>query len=155
VDNETKIALLKDEYLLLQKFYEDYDSRIITIKGWSATIGLAAIGAGIYRGRFLWLFAAGAALVFWVIEALWKSFQYMYGPRIQVIEDAFRTNSFETIRPLQVYTAWFETLQDSGFGIFQNLTLGMVWFPHLVTIILGVILFLLEAYGVVSFPRKP
>jgi hypothetical protein len=45
-------AIKGDEYLLLQKFYEDFDARIVTIKGWSATIGMAAIGV-IRRFPFL------------------------------------------------------------------------------------------------------
>jgi hypothetical protein len=73
VDNITKSQFLKDEYLLLQRFYEDLDGRIVTIKGWSSTIAIAAIGSGFWQSRFLWLFAAGASLVFWAIEALWKS----------------------------------------------------------------------------------
>lgn len=46
MDEQTKILLLKDEYSMLQQFYEDFDKRILGIKGWSATIALAAIGAG-------------------------------------------------------------------------------------------------------------
>ncbi len=37
IDHATKLGLLKDEYLLLQRLYEDFDGRVITIKGWSAT----------------------------------------------------------------------------------------------------------------------
>jgi hypothetical protein len=84
------IELLKDEYLLLQKFYEDFDGRIVTIKGWSATIGLTAIGTGFYQSPYLWLFGAISGVVFWYIEALWMSFQYMYGPRIRVSRKHFR-----------------------------------------------------------------
>src|SRR2546422_10117971 len=49
MDRATRITLLKDEYLLLQKFYEDFDARVVTIKGWSASIGIAAIGGGFYQ----------------------------------------------------------------------------------------------------------
>ena len=94
METRTKISLLKDEYLLLQKFYEDFDARIVTIKGWSATIGMVAIGGGFYQSHYLWLFASGAAVIFWLIESVWKSFQYMYGPRIQEIEEAFQKDEF-------------------------------------------------------------
>ena len=117
MDKPTKIALLKDEYLLLQKFYEDFDSRVVTIKGWSATIGMAALSGGFYQSHFLWLFAAGASIIFWLIEALWKSFQYMYAPRITEIEQAFRDDAFDSIFPLQIYTSWFDAFQKQGFGI--------------------------------------
>jgi len=45
MNNDTKASFLKDEYLLLQRIYEDFDQRAMTIKGWSATIAVAAIGA--------------------------------------------------------------------------------------------------------------
>jgi hypothetical protein len=44
MDKSTKISLLKDEYILLQNFYEEFDQRLLTIKGWSVTVALGAIG---------------------------------------------------------------------------------------------------------------
>jgi hypothetical protein len=129
MENAIKIPLLRDEYLLLQKFYEDFDARIVTIKGWSATIGMAAIGGGFYQTQYLWLFGAAAAFVFWVVEALWKSFQYMYSPRIKLIEKAFASDDFSGIVPLQIYSSWFKKFDKDGFGIFGNLRLGIVAFP--------------------------
>jgi hypothetical protein len=154
VTENSTAAHLKDEYLLLQKFYEDYDARVITIKGWSATIGMAAIGAGFYQSRFLWLFAAGAALVFWVLEALWKSFQYLYTPRIIVIEEAFRTNSFAHVAPFQVYSSWFAQFGESGLHVTRNMFGGIVAFPHAVTLVAGLALFVAEALGGFSLSRR-
>jgi len=112
--------------------YEDFDARIVTIKGWSATIGMAAIGGGFYQTHYLWLFSAVAAVVFWFVEALWKSFQYMHGPRIGLIEKAFAADDFSGITPLQIYSSWFETFQEHGFGIFRNLCLGIVAYHVLI-----------------------
>ena len=153
MNSDTKIACLKDEYLLLQRFYEDFDARVITIKGWSATIGLAAIGGGFYQNSFLWLFAAGASLVFWAVEAVWKSFQYMYAPRIAMLEEAFLREAFDKVAPFQIYTSWFEAFERKGFHFLANMRLGIVMFPHLVTLIAGVGLFLLESLGAVNIPR--
>jgi len=116
-------------YLLLQNFYEGFDTRIITIKGWSATVGMAAIGGGFYQTHYLWLFAAAASLIFWLVEALWKSFQYMYSPRIQQLEKAFASGEFAGIAPFQVYTSWFAALQEQGFGIFENFSSPNRGFP--------------------------
>ena len=154
MENAIKIPLLRDEYLLLQKFYEDFDFRIVTIKGWSATIGMAAIGGGFYQTHYLWLFGAAAAVVFWFVEALWKSFQYMYGPRIELIEKAFASDDFSRIVPLQIYSSWFKTLEKNGFGIFGNLRLGIVAFPHFITVIAGIALFVLHALGWIALPHK-
>ena len=150
MENPTKIGLLKDEYLLLQKFYEDFDGRIVTVKGWSATIGMAAIGGGFYQSRYLWLFAAGAAVVFWLVESLWKSFQYMHAPRIAEIESAFRDDEFKEMVPLQIYSSWFDTFQENGFGIWENARMGIVALPHAVIFAAGGILFSLYSFGVIA-----
>jgi hypothetical protein len=154
MENATKITLLRDEYLLLQNFYENFDTRIVTIKGWSATVGMAAIGGGFYQTHHLWLFGAAASVIFWLIEALWKSFQYMYSPRIQRLERAFASDDFSDIAPFQVYKSWFETLQKEGFGVLGNFRLGIVAFPHLVTFVAGVALFALHALGWIALPHK-
>ena len=39
------IALLKEEYLHLQKTVEDFDQRTLTIKAWSVTTSMAGIAA--------------------------------------------------------------------------------------------------------------
>ncbi len=148
MNHDTKVGFLKDEYLLLQKFYEDFDARIVTIKGWSATIGLAAIGTGFFQSQYLWLFAALSALVFWGTEAVWKSFQYMYVPRIQELEEAFRKESFDNLAPFQIYASWFEVFDKQGFDFFGNLRLPIVLFPHALTVVIGVMLFLLQKLGV-------
>jgi hypothetical protein len=63
--------------------YESYNQQSLTIKGWSVTIGLAAIIA-IYSqqiGRLgraaLWV-ASLSTIPFWLMDAYWKSFQNAY-----------------------------------------------------------------------------
>jgi len=114
---------------------------------------LAAIGGGFYQTHYLWLFAAAASLIFWLVEALWKSFQYMYSPRIQQLEKAFASGEFAGIAPFQVYTSWFAALQEQGFGIFENFRLPIVAFPHLITLAAGIILFVLHALDLVALPH--
>ncbi len=151
---ETRIAYLKDEYLFLQKTYEDFDARAITMKGWSATIGLTAIGAGFYQSPFLWPFAALASLVFWGLETTWKGFQYTYAPRITLLEKAFLKQAFDDVAPFQIYTSWFDVVGRRGFRFAQHMRLGVVMFPHIVIIVVGIALFLSESLGVVVIPRK-
>jgi hypothetical protein len=151
---DTRIACLRDEYLFLQKTYEDFDARAITMKGWSATIGLTAIGAAFYQSPFLWPFAALASLVFWGIETTWKGFQYAYAPRIALLEKVFLTQEFDDVAPFQIYTSWFDVVERSGFRFMQHMRLGVVMFPHVIIIVAGVTLFLLEALGVMVIPRK-
>jgi hypothetical protein len=138
---DDKAALLKDEYLLLLKFYEDFDARLIIIKGWSVTVSLTAIGLGFQNAKpALWLFGAGAALIFWILEGTWKSFQYSYSFRIQEIETAFRTGDFAAVVPLQTYSRWYDGWRRRQW--LRTMALPIVWVPHALTAIAGVTLFL-------------
>ena len=150
---ESKIGLLKDEYLLLQKFYEDYDARIMGIKGWSTTICLAALGGGFYQSKLLWLFAAGSGIVFWILDAVWKSFQYNYSPRIVIFEEAFRSGNLENIEPLQIYTSWFRAHRSNKLKFLRSIGMTIVWFPHIIPVIAGPTLFFLEQSGVFTIAR--
>src|SRR5262245_53223555 len=151
---DQKLSYLKDEYLLLQKFYDDFDARVMTIKGWSATIGMAAIGVGFYQSRFVWLFAAGAALVFWILEATWKTFQYMYRPRIALLERTFLTGQTEEVAPFQIQSSWGAAFRRKRFEVVPNMFLGLILFPHALTIVAGIGLFVAETLGWMVLPRK-
>lgn len=141
---DDKTSLLKDEYLLILRFYEDFDARLITIKGWSSTVAIAAIGFGFQNARpQLWLYAAAASIVFWLLEGTWKSFQYSYAHRIQAIERAFRDRTLDAITPLQTYTSWYEGWKRRN--VWRVLRMPIVAFPHLVTAIAGVLLFVFRA----------
>ena len=125
--------LLKDEYLLLQNSYEDFDRRALLIKGWSITVALGGIGLAFQTKSISVMFLAGLAAIFlWVMEALWKFFQYCSGPRISTIEEYFRGEAKEII-PLQAYTSWFETFNSSRSWfkeILSNMFLAPVLIPH-------------------------
>ena len=43
--------------------------------------------------------------------------------RIETLEEAFRSGDFsaETIKPLRVYTKWFEVFQEEGFQVWRNI----------------------------------
>jgi len=154
MDEITKIGLLRDEYLMLQQFYEDFDKRVLGIKGWSATIAIAAIGGGFAQTRYLWLFAACASLAFWLLESVWKGFQYQYAPRIAKLEEVFREGDYDEIDPLQIYESWFKSFEANGYQIVSTFKLGIVSFPHAVTLIVGAVLFAFESLGVFTLARN-
>ena len=111
VTNEQRLGFLKDEYLLLQQTYEDFDRRTLTIKSWAVTVALGAIVLGFqYEKQNLWPLAAVASLLFWLIEARWKTFQYAHANRIRRIEGFFRGEpEIDDIVPFQIYHEWFES----------------------------------------------
>jgi uncharacterized membrane protein len=140
-----KIELLKTEYFKLQDYYESFDTKVQTIKGWSATVSIAAISAGFaYRNEYIWLFAALTALVFWIMDAKWKIFQYCYSGRIKEIEKAFREDNFENIIPIQIYSSWFRTWGSGKYTISNIMFMFIVTIPYLYTIIICITLFFLK-----------
>jgi hypothetical protein len=109
-------TFLKDEYLLLQNQYEDFDRRSLTIKGWVASGAAAALAISFstsYRLSVLIpVFVTVIALVFWYLEAKWKLFQYALADRIRVIEAYFRDDPNkpeESPAPFQIYNAWYRS----------------------------------------------
>src|SRR5450755_915315 len=76
-------AALQVEYYHLQKTIEDFDGRALTIKAWSVTFGFASlVGAFASKARLVFVIAAVGALLFWLLEAFWKSFQLGYYERV-------------------------------------------------------------------------
>lgn len=171
-DNDRR-AFLKDEYLLLQNQYEDFDRRSLTIKGWVASGAAAALAISFstsYRLSVLIpVFVAVIALVFWYLEAKWKLFQYALSDRIRVIEAYFRDDPNKpevSPAPFQVYHSWYKSyskdkpiydyekayrprslsarLRDVALHPFVNVLYVMI-------ICLSVVSFLL----LLTFPAKP
>ncbi|PDV98232.1 hypothetical protein [Candidatus Chloroploca asiatica] len=135
--------LLKEEYFYLQKTVEDFDQRSIGIKNWSVTFSFAAItGAFVSKAPLVFLVAAGAALGFWIIDALWKTFQQSYYGRIEAIEAHF-VSADQSIRPLQITRFWVRSWRQSGTkSIGRHFLWPAVALPHVLVIIVGITLYL-------------
>jgi hypothetical protein len=72
MDANRRIDLLKDEYVMLQNFYEGMDEKGLNIKNWSITVELASIGTSFILHKAAFLLGFGTALMFWVLEAYWR-----------------------------------------------------------------------------------
>jgi hypothetical protein len=136
----------------------DLDVRLMTIKGWGATVAIAAIGLGFYQNSYLWLFAAGASVIFWYLESTWKVYQYNYGSRIKTLESAFRKNKFSEIAPFQISKSWWaadnQVREETGqLPFLTTMFKPSVLVPHVVTASISVVLFVLEWQGVLHIPR--
>jgi len=146
MDQQQRDGLLKEEYFFLQKCYEDFDQRTLLIKGWSVTVSLGGLALGFQsKQQVIWILAGLSAVLFWVLEAKWKSFQYAFSPRIQEIEAYFRGDKKEGgVNPLQIYTAWFHSYQAPEDGTGRNWVryglLPFVLIPHVVTLLVAVLL---------------
>jgi hypothetical protein len=142
METKQRADLLKDEYIMLQQFYEDIDNKGLTIKSWAITVALAAIGAGIVEKNDLILWAGlAASIMFWYLEAHWRGLSYFFSARIQNIEQIFQGEELAAEIPLQVYTTWEAEYQKVGDRTLRYMFKPFTIFPHL--IIAGVIVVLL------------
>lgn len=112
-------TFLKDEYLLLQNQYEDFDRRSLTIKSWVSGAAIAAIALGADGTKnpsgMVWLAIAFIAICIWYLEGRWKMFQYACRGRIEQIEAHFRGQAPEPLVPFQSFDVWFKHYQSTPF----------------------------------------
>ena len=158
---------LKDEYLLLQDQYEDFDRRTLTIKGWVGTSAFAALAVSFSTtNTYAFIFPVMAAVlagVFWYLEAHWKLFQQASADRIRIIEAFFRDDSevfeknplpFQAFHqfslsygpdnPLYEYEKTVEGRpRPKRRRLYRLARQGFVCQPYLTIIVLGMIFFVL------------
>ena len=72
------------------------------------------------------------SFVFWYLEAYWRGLSHFFAVRIQEIEKAMQSGSWEKELPLQVYSTWskeYDKVHDQTFAyMFKRASL----FPHAV-----------------------
>lgn len=162
------------EYEAIMKVISEFDGRSMTIKGWSVTLSLAALGLGFERNRFaLFLLGACTALGFWYVDTIMKRFQMQYYSRMRDIEVASFHLNHLTINGQQVSSPkvdweWGfngksgEHLPDAPTrrppeNVRNLLALApkmpQVYLPHAVAVVLGVVLFLLAVLRVPGFDQ--
>jgi hypothetical protein len=148
MDDVQRIAALQAEYFHLQKVVEEFDGKALTIKAWSITFSMAVlVGAFTSHATPVLLVAAAASLLFWVLEALWKSFQLGYYHRIEAIEGYFRSPKKE-LPPLQVNEAWMERWNNTPWGeVFRMAWWPHIALPHALAAVGGVVLYVLAHSG--------
>ena len=136
--------LLKDEYIMLQKMYEDMDSKGLTIKNWAITVALAIIGTSILNNskNLLWL-AFAASFVFWYLEAYWRGLSHFFAVRIKNIEVAIQNGTWEKELPLQVYSTWSKEYEKTKDQTFRYMFKRASFLPHaLIPIFILIIYFI-------------
>lgn len=151
MNDEQLRAALQAEYLHLQKVIEDFDGRALTIKAWSITFSLVAlVGAFASHASTVFLVSSISALLFWLIEGSWKTFQDAYYDRSGDIEEYFRGEK-KIDAPFQIGKSWFRRWQSGGVARLKKILLWPhVALPHAIVAVLGILLFLLSIAGVIN-----
>jgi hypothetical protein len=133
--------LLKEEYFRLHKTVEVFDQRALTIKAWSVTLSMAGIGAAFtQKTPMLLLLAAASSLLFWITEAIWKSFQQAFYERILEIE-SYYVNSVSPVIHLQITKSWSKAWhRDRVRTLWRIMYWPHVQLPHSVIVVGGPLL---------------
>lgn len=128
---EQKIAFLEKEYFHLQARVESFDAKSLTIKAWSVSLAMAVLSSGAFSKTYnVLLYAAMAALLFWLIEGYWKTFQSANYQRIAEIE-GYLNGTITEIDCLQINASWSREYNKQGRTLFyRSLFWPHVMLPH-------------------------
>ncbi|WP_141117982.1 hypothetical protein [Leisingera sp. JC1] len=134
--------VLWSQYQLLHTTYEGFNDQSLILKGWSVTIGLAAIVTAYSdavgsRGRVVVLAAAFSATVFWLVDAFWKSYQLAYKKLLEISEASWDCSGVLNKGP-SIQADWPQVY--SSFDFFSVLHFPSVALPHGFVVALGVCL---------------
>jgi hypothetical protein len=88
-DPERLLDDMSKAYYAIVDIVSGFDQRLMTIKGWSVTISLAALGLAFQQGHYsLFALAAVTGVAFRIVDALTKRRQMRYYGRMSGIEAA-------------------------------------------------------------------
>jgi hypothetical protein len=151
MSDQERRSLLKDEYLHIQQIIEGFDARVITIKAWSVSTSLAGIGGAFAaHSAPVLLMASISSLLFWSIEAVWKTFQYAHYKRSSEIEKFF-AGLEKNLTPMQIGAKWYQYWKEGGTNRLLTILLWPhVALPHVVIFVAGLALYALVILGIVA-----
>lgn len=113
---------LKAEYLLIQGQYEAFDQRALSMKALATPLLGAGIAFGVKEhSQSVLLATILVASSLWVLEGIWKGFQYSLTDRIILLEAWFRkprtdATSEKTSRPFRSTPRGARSMGVSGSG---------------------------------------
>lgn len=134
-------AFLKSEYFHLQKTVETFDERALTIKGWSVTVSMFGIGAAyLQHVPYLLLLASISSLLFWIIEAIWKTFQRAFSLRLEEIERYLNDDAADSeFKYPYIRLSWSRHWKEVAF--LRVFFWPHVLLPHLIIVLGGPLLY--------------
>ena len=151
MDDKELREFLKSEYFQLQSVIEGFDKKALTVKAWSVTFSMAAVGSAFaVDSAAILIVASGSAIIFWFLEGQWKSFQYAYYKRSRKIEDFFALK-IKTLTPLQIGKSWYDHWREGGLSrLYRIMCWPHVALPHVVVLFVGLVLYLCVHYGLID-----
>lgn len=131
-----------NEYQLLFMTYEGFNAQSLTLKGWSATVGLAALLA-VYSeklgklGRRSVIVSSLSVVPFWITDAFWKAYQNAYTERLSFLEGISNCADVPDYT-FGMFESWDSTHNWYDWAVW--LPMPSVFLPHALIVALGLIL---------------
>ena len=143
---------LREEYRIVQGHYESYDQKTIALKSLATPLLGTGLAFGVKEHQVsIVAITIAIALCLWLLEALWKGFQYAYVPRIQELETWFRSDPKNPISAFQIFSSWGykgRTFSKKVGSVIHTILLPFVMLPYILIVVAGVaICFYLTAPG--------
>lgn len=133
-------ADLKAEYVLIQGQYEAFDQRALSLKGLATPLMGAGLAIGFKDASIAILSVTVlVALSLWVLEAIWKTFQYCFVYRISELEAWFRGEGEDQIPPFQIYSSWTEAWRTYSRQMGRILVQPFVCLPYVLIVLAGLV----------------
>ena len=132
---------LRAEYILIQGQYEAFDQRALSLKALATPLLGAGIAFGFKEASVAVLLATVlVATSLWILEGIWKTFQYCFAARIMQLEMWFRDPQSAEPSPFQIYTEWTRSW-TTHFGRLNSLPAILkqpfVFLPYLPIVAFG------------------
>ncbi|PPC76136.1 hypothetical protein C4K68_17260 [Pokkaliibacter plantistimulans] len=147
-DKQVDIELLEKEYFHLQSEIENFDEKSLTIKAWGVSLAGAIAGSSAFTdSKIVILFAALVSLMFWFIDAAWKTFQYANYRRVGHIEEYMRGER-ENIENLQIASSWSISYHNGGNKrLFKIMFWPHVALPHGAMFVLLSVIYIFSSHA--------
>ena len=160
---------LNTEYYKLVGIVSDFDKNLLTVKGWGVTLGLAGLAWGFQNQHYgLFLVAGLSGVAFWVIEGVMKRHQMRYYARMRKIEvvsyELFgvKLSDGSKVSAPQIDWSWAEATKAvvgqepvmavPNISFVKVSTQAHVALPHLITMAVGCLLFILGLTQTLKMP---
>lgn len=138
------------EYYWVQAAVESTDTKSFQIKSWSVTVATGAAGAAFLENEpLLLLLAGGASCVFWLTDALWKSFQMIWRARGDALELMLSRGDLSGYTGPAIHAHFKKSFKSvwSWIRVGRCLFKANVYLPHIVTAAISFSLYFVQTIG--------
>jgi len=149
--SKIKADLLREEYIAVHNTIEDMDRKALLIKGWYVTVvgGLISLKYETVTQNFILacVIIPLIAVIFLIMEYLWKRFQYCHYERIKSIEEVLNSPNpdLDKFNIPYIYHSWKQAWKGKRPEHHRKLLKSWhFWLPHVPLALVAPLLWVLN-----------